>query len=206
MSANVIRKPHTSRSTIHWIAKVSILGAIAFVLMMFEIPLPIAPSFYKLGLDEVPVLLAGFSLGPGAAVATEALKIVLNLLFQGSDTAMVGELGNFLIGLSFVLPATLYYRNHKTRKGAYIGLLIGTLCLGVCGGILNYVMLIPMYSYFYGLPIDTIIAMGSAINPLITNRFTFCLFAVVPFNLIKGTVVSLIVALIYKRVSKILHG
>lgn len=205
MSEHVAKKSANRKSSIRWITRVSILGAIAFVLMMFEIPLPFAPSFYKLGIDDVAVMIAGFAMGPGAAVAVEGLKILLNLLFQGTTTAGVGELINFLLGLSYVLPAVYYYRAHKNRKGAYISLVIGTLSLTVCGFLINYFIALPMYSYFYGIPMDALIGMGTAVNPLIVNRFTFCLFAVAPFNLIKGTVDSLITALLYKRVSVLLH-
>lgn len=208
MSENAVKKSlkKGNRSvSIHWIVKVSILAAIAFVLMMFEIPLPIAPSFYKMGLDEVAVLMAGFALGPWAAVATEGLKILLNLLFQGTTTAGVGELTNFVLGLLYVLPASVYYQHHKNRKGAVIGLILGTVSLAVFGAALNYFVSLPMYSYFYGLPLDAIVGMGHAINPMIDGKLTFCLFAVLPFNLIKGTVCGLVTLLLYKRVSPLLH-
>lgn len=207
MSQSVMKKTplkNTRKAQIQWITKVSIMGAIAFLLMFFEIPLPFAPSFYKLGLDECIILLTGFALGPWAAVASEALKIILNMLFSGTVTAGVGELMNFLIGLCYVLPATLYYQKHKTKKGAYIAMVIGTATLTIGGTIANYFIALPMYSYFFGMPMDAIINMGTAINPAITNKLTFCLFAVAPFNLLKGAVSSLVTALLYKRVSPLL--
>ena len=69
MSAYVSTK---SRMSVQTIAKISILGALAFLVMMFEIPLPFAPDFYKLGFDEVIVLIGGFALGPWAAVCIES--------------------------------------------------------------------------------------------------------------------------------------
>ena len=211
MSVNAVKRPlkrgaQSHTSSVQWIARVSILAAIAFVLMIFEIPLPFAPSFYKLSIDEVAVMIAGFAMGPWAAVAVEGLKIILNLCFNGTTTAGVGELTNFILGLLYVLPAVFYYQKHKTRKGALIGLVIGSLSLTVFGALLNYFVSLPMYSYFYGLPLDTIIGMGSAINPLIHNRLTFVLWAVVPFNLVKALVSSTLVFVLYKRVSPLLHG
>ena len=206
MSSHAINPNRSSsKKMIGWITKVALLAAIAFILMLFEFPLPIAPAFYKLGFDEVAVMIAGFALGPMAAVATEALKILLNLMFNGTTTAGVGELMNFLIGLSYVLPAAIYYRYHHDRKGAYIALLIGTVSLTVMGALLNYFIAIPMYSFFYGMPVQAIIDMGTVINPAVTNTMTFCIFCVAPFNLIKGVVSSLIVALIYKRISVLLN-
>ena len=75
------------------------LGALAFVLMFFEFPLPfLAPSFYELDFSEVPVLIGTFSMGPLAGVAIEALKILLKLLFKGTSTFYVGDFANFIIG------------------------------------------------------------------------------------------------------------
>lgn len=125
-------------------------AAIAFVLMLFEIPLPFAPSFYKLGFDEVAVMLGGFALGPLAGAAIETLKVVLNVLFQGSDTAFVGELSNLLIGLSLVVPSALFYQRHKTLKGAMIALVIGVVSMALIGCLANYFIALPAYSYFYG--------------------------------------------------------
>lgn len=204
MSANSMILSKTSR--VQWIARVSVLGALAFILMLFEIPLPFAPSFYKLGFDEVVVMLGGFALGPLAGAAIETLKVVLNVCFQGSDTAFVGELSNLLIGLSLVVPSAFYYKKHRTLKGAWIALIIGVISMSIIGCLANYFIALPAYSYFYGLPMEVIVGMGTAIFPLVTNTFTFVLFMTLPFNIVKGVVVALITRLLYKRVSCLLHG
>ena len=203
MSAHTMISSKTSR--VQWIAKVSILAAIAFVLMLFEIPLPFAPSFYKLGFDEVAVMLGGFALGPLAGAAIGTRKVVLNVLFQGSDTAFVGELSNLLIGLSLVVPSALFYQRHKTLKGAMIALMIGVVSMALIGCLANYFIALPAYSYFYGLPMNVIIGMGSAILPLVQDKLTFVLLMTLPFNLVKGIVVALLTAVLYKRVSYLLH-
>ncbi|MCR0325548.1 ECF transporter S component, partial [[Clostridium] innocuum] len=182
MSAYVSTK---SRMSVQTIAKISILGALAFLVMMFEIPLPFAPDFYKLGFDEVIVLIGGFALGPWAAVCIEALKIALNLLIGGTITMGVGELTNFLIGLSFVLPATIIYQRDKTRKHALLGLIAGTICMTILGGLLNYFVMLPAYSYFMNLPLDRIIEFGHAVNPNINGLLALVLMATTPFNVLK---------------------
>lgn len=187
------------------IAKVAVLGAVAFVIMLAEIPLPFFPPFYKLDFSEVVVLMGGFALGPLPAVAIEALKIILNLMFTGTMTAYVGEIANFLIGLSFVLPAVIIYHKNKTRQNAIRGLLIGSVCLIVVGALLNGLVLLPAYSYFYHMPMDALIGMGSALIPAIKDRLTFVLFATAPFNLIKAVVTCLLTIALYKRISPILH-
>ena len=203
MSAKTMVSSKTSR--VQWIAKVSIMGALAFILMLFEISLPFAPSFYKLGFDEVIVMLGGFALGPLAGAAIETLKIILNICFQGTDTAFVGELSNLLIGLSLVIPSAYFYKYHKTLKGALISLVIGVVSMALIGCLANYFIALPAYSYFYGLPMEVIVGMGTAIFPLVKDTFTFVLFMTLPFNIVKGVVVALVTVGLYKRVSPLLH-
>lgn len=194
-----------SRITTKTIARTAILGAIAFVLMLFEFPLPFAPSFYQIDLSEVAVLIGTFAMGPVEGVIIEALKIVLHILFHGTTTAYVGELANFIIGCAFIVPAGIIYKHHKTRKTAMIGMFTGTLCMALAGSLINYFVLLPMYSTLYGMPMDTIIAMGTAIFPAVKNMLTFVCLCVVPFNLFKGAVVSVLTGILYKHVSPILH-
>jgi len=188
------------------IAKIAVLGAIAFILMLVEFPLPFVPPFYKMDFSEVAVLVGGFALGPLAGAAIEAIKIILNLMFTGTSTAFVGEIANFIIGIAFVIPAALIYQKKKTKENAVRGLIAGGLCMTLTGLVMNVLVLLPAYSYFYHMPMDALIAMGTKLVPLIKDRFTFVLFATTPFNLIKAVCVSLITLLIYKRISPLLHS
>ena len=187
------------------ITKIAILSAVAFVLMLLEFPLPIAPSFYKLDLSEVAALIGGFALGPAAAVVIEALKNVLNLLFTGTSTAYVGEFANFLVGCAFAVPAAMIYKKKKTKKNAVIGLCCGGLCMILAGAVINYAILLPLYSSLFHLPMDVIIDMGKAIVPAIHDKLTFVLLATCPFNLVKAVIVSLLTFVLYKLISPILH-
>lgn len=195
----------SSSNSIKYIAKVGVLSALATILMLFEFPLPIAPSFYELDFSEVPVLIGSFSLGPVAGILIEFIKILINLLINGTDTVFVGELANFLMGVSFVLPASLIYYHKKSLKRALIGMIVGTVSLVLVGAVCNYFLMIPAYVYLAGFPMDAVIGMGTAVNPAIKDLLTLILIAVVPFNLIKGVLCSVITALLYKRVSPILH-
>ena len=190
--------------------RVSIIGisaAIAAVLHVLDFPLVIlAPEFYKLDFSELPVLLCGFYLGPSATVICEGVKIPLKLLLKGTSTAFVGDLANFVVGCSLVLPATIFYHAHKSKHSAIIGLAIGTLVMTVFGSAFNAVYLLPKFAQLYGIPLDTIIAMGTAIRGGVSNVSTFVLLCVAPLNLLKGTVVSVLTMLLYKRVAKPLFG
>ena len=189
------------------LVEIGMLGAIATVLMLFEFPLPfIAPPFYELDFSEVPVLVGAFALGPMAGATIELVKILINLLINGTATAFVGEIGNYLLGCSFIIPAALIYKKHKTKKNALIAMVIGTIVMTVFGCFLNAYVLLPTYATAFGMPIDAIVGMGSAINANINDVMTFVIIAVAPFNIIKGIIVSVITLLIYKHISPILKG
>lgn len=180
-------------------------SALAAVLMLFEFPLPfIAPGFYGLDFSEVPVLVGSFALGPVAGVIMEAVKIMIKLVLKPTSTGFVGEFANFAIGCALVVPAGLVYRFKKTKTGALIGMVVGTVVMAVAGIVINAQVMLPFYSNF--MPLENIIAAGAAINPAVCNIWTFAVICVGPFNVIKGAVVSLITALVYKRVSVIIHG
>lgn len=185
------------------ISIVAMCGAVATVLHIFDFPLPfLAPGFYKLDFSELPVLLCSFYLGPSAGVACEAVKILLKLLIKGTSTAFVGDFANFVVGCSLVLPASVFYHIRKTRKTAIVGLVMGSAVMTVFGSLFNAVYLLPRFAELYGLPLETIVAMGTDINGHITSVSTLVLFAVAPLNLIKCALVSLLTMLLYKRVEK----
>ena len=96
-----------NKLTTRMITQIGMLGAIATVLMLFEIPLPFAPSFYEIDFSEVPVLIGCFSMGPMAGALIELVKIILNFVINGTTTAGVGEVANYVIGISFCLPAAI---------------------------------------------------------------------------------------------------
>ena len=196
--------PATRRTTkAKRICVIAVCSAIAAVLHMLDFPLLfLAPEFYKLDFSELPVMLCGFYMGPSAAVACEAVKILLKLLMKGTSTAFVGDFANFAVGCSFALPAVIIYHIKKTRGGALLGLLVGTLVLTAFGSAFNAIYLLPKFSQLFGLPLDTIIGMGGKINGNITSLQTFVLLAVAPLNLIKGSMISALTLLLYKKVAR----
>lgn len=194
-------KEVTKARRISYIAMFSVLAA---VLMYLEIPLFFAPSFYELDFSEVPVLICTFYLGPTAGVTAELVKVILKIFLKGTTTAFVGDFANFVVGCSFILPASIIYHMKKTKKTAILGMVIGTITMTIFGSLFNAVYLLPKFSQLFGLPLDAIISMGTEINGAINSVSTLVLFCVVPFNLLKGVLVSLITGLLYKRVEKLL--
>ena len=200
--AGVKEKIFTTRK----IAMIGMFSAIASILMLIEIPVGFAPDFYKLDFSELPVLIGTYAFGPAAGIMIEFCKILLKLLFKSTSTAFVGELANFAVGCSFILPASIIYLFKKTKKTALAGCITGTLDMTIFGTAFNANYLLPKFAQLYGMPLDMIIEMGTKINPLITNVTSFVIMAVAPLNLIKGASVSGITLLTYKKLSPILKA
>lgn len=208
--AYLAEKMLPKRRTVSTAKRVAIIGvsaAVAAILHILDFSLPfLIPGFYKMDFSELSVLICGFFMGPSAAVACEGLKIVLKLLLKGTSTAFVGDFANFVVGCTWVVPATILYHVKKTRGMAIFGLALGTLIMTIFGSAFNAVYLIPKFAELFHMPIDAIVGAGNAINSHISNVSTFVLFAVAPMNLIKGSVVSVLTMLLYKRVEKPLFG
>lgn len=200
-----VMKNRKKLGSTHFLAYTAIFSAMAGVLMFIEIPLFFAPSFYEIDLSEIPIMICTFYLGPVSGVVAEFLKIIVKLVLKGTTTAFVGDFANFVVGCSFILPASIIYHARPSRKTALIGMGVGTLVLTVFGSLFNGFYLIPKFAVLFGMPMDAIVAMGTKVNAAITDVWTLVAFAVVPFNLVKGVAVSALTFLLYKRISPILH-
>lgn len=187
-------------------AMIGLFSAIAMILHLLDFPLPFAPPFYKLDFSELPILVGTFAFGPAAGVMMEFIKILLKLFIKGTSTVFVGDLANFAVGCSFILPASVIYAFRKNKKNAILACCAGTLVLTLFGTAFNAVYLLPAFSKLYGLPLDTLIEMGSTVNPLVNEGsiISFVIACVAPLNLIKGASVSIVTLLIYKPLSPII--
>ena len=180
---------------------IAVLGALSSILMAIEFPLPFAPAYMKFEISDLPALFAGFFLGPAAGALTEVLKLLIKLVLVGSSTAFVGELQNLLCALAYVLPTTLFYHVHRTKKGALTALTAGSLVASVFAVLANRYFAIPMYVKLYHIPLGTILKMAAATNPLVHSLNDFLLLTILPFNLIKYAICSFLTFLIYKKAS-----
>lgn len=191
------------RLAIRYLAITAVLGALSFVLQLFEFPLPfLIPSFVEFDFSDLPALVASFSMGPVSGVSVALIKNVLHLPM--TTTGCVGELANFLLSASFVGAAGTIYRFHKNRAGALIGSLTGSVVMGVISVPINYFITYPIYYNF--MPKDAILAAYQAIFPFVGDIYTCLWFFNAPFNLFKGLVITLITFLIYKHISPIIKG
>lgn len=194
-----------SKNNIEYLVKIAMLGAVATVLMLIEFPLPfIAPPFYELDFSEVPVLVGTFAMGPLAGVLIELIKVLLNLVINGTITAGVGELANFVVGCSFIIPAGLIYKYKKTKGFALMGLIAGTLTMAVVSLPVNAFIMVPAYIKLAGFEKAMIIGMGNAIFPFVDSIMKLALCCAVPFNFIKGVIISVITFILYKPLNPLL--
>lgn len=210
MSEQVLKKQTTmERSRTRTLTQIAMLGAVAGILMNLEIPIPfLAPSFYQLDLSEIPVLLGSFAMGPIAGVLIELVKILVHLVTKGTITAGVGDVANFLFGCAFAVPAGMIYRFHsvKSRKHAVVGMAVGTVLTSVLACFVNAFVLLPAYGKAFGMPVQAFIDMGSAVHSSVNDLLSFAMLIIIPFNLFKYTLTSVIVFFIYKRIRVILKG
>lgn len=180
----------------------AVLAALATALMFLEFSVPLVPSFLKYDFSDLPALIAAFGVGPLAGVAVELIKNLIHLPMTG--TGGVGELANFLVGASFVLPAGLVYKFIKGRKGALIGALCGAVCAALLSLPVNYWLTYPVYTKF--MPMDVILGLYQAINPAATTLWRALLMFNLPFTFIKCLINVVITFIVYKKISPLMHG
>ncbi len=194
----------TGKQRTNWIAKTGVLAAASIILMYLEFPLPLMPGFLKFDLSEIPVLVAAFGLGPWSAVIIELIKNLAH--YPASGTAGVGEIANFVVGCSLTVTAGVLYRISRKKSMAIIGMSVGTVMMTLVGCLANYYVMIPFYIRVFGLPLEAIVGMANQVgNIMVKDLPSLIAWVFAPFNLLKGAVVSLVVGLIYKRLSPLLH-
>jgi len=184
------------------IAIIALFSALSAILMYFDFPLPIAPTFMKMDLSELPVIIGGFILGPIECIAIAVLKVLIKFVLKGTSTMFLGELANIIGSIAYALPASIIYKSLKTKERAIIGLIIGIFLSSAVCTMCNALFLFPIYIKVFHMSEEVIIKMCSAIVPFIDNMTKVYLFSVLPFNIIKFTISSIITYIFYKNISK----
>jgi riboflavin transporter len=167
---------------------VAMLGSISFVIMLLNFPLPGFPTFLKIDFSDVPALIAVLTMGPVAGILVELLKNVLEWIYVGSPTGVpVGQMANFATGVLFILPVYYIYNKFTSVKGLIVSLIIATVTMSVGMAILNYVAFIPMYAHFMNYQLEA---------------YETIVLGILPFNLIKGVMLFVVVLLLFKTMNK----
>lgn len=185
------------------ITVMAIMGAVGFILMVLEFPLPfIIPAFIKFDFSELPAIITAFALGPVQGIVVCFIKNLLHLFI--TSTAGVGELSNFILGAIFVGAAGTIYRFKRTRSGALIGALTGAVLMAIISVVTNYFVVYPAFSEILGLEMPIIIGMYKELLPSADTLLKCLLIFNLPFNFAKGIIDAIICFVIYKKLSPIL--
>ena len=191
-----------TNTNIRKIAVTAVLAALAAVIQLLEIPVPmLIPSFVKLDFSELPALIASFVISPWAGIPVCLIKNLIKLTTTSS--AGVGELCNFLLGVCMVVPAGLIYHRKKTRKRALIGCLVGCVIGAVLSVFVNYFISYPAFYQFIA-PEEVVLGAYQAILPNVKSIFQSLLIFNMPFTFVKFLLDSVFTFIIYKPLSNAL--
>lgn len=163
---------------------VALFAAIGLVLQFFSFPIMPTFSFLKIDFSDIPVLISMFLFGPLAGIVTAFLRSLLHLIMTGfSPENLVGDVASFFSTAVFTLPIFYIFKRNKYQKGKnqILGVISGTLALTIFMSIANYFVITPLYLTFLGLNATQMLGMPLA---------NYILIGIVPFNLIKGFIVS----------------
>ena len=131
------------------ITKIAILASISVLLMFIKFPLPFAPTFMEMDIAELPALIGGFAMGPLAGFLIVCIKILLNIVINGTKTFYVGELSNLIVSSAFVLTTAFIYKHNKSKKSALLGLLIGSISMSLVATLSNYFVILRIFYVIY---------------------------------------------------------
>jgi len=174
----------TKNTKVKVMVSIGMLSSIAYLLMLLNFPLPLFPNFLFVDFSDIPALIAALIFGPIAGILVELFKNVLNYVATGSQTGIpVGHIANFLAGIVFILPTYFVYNKLKTKKGMTMALIVGTVTMAGVMSVLNYFFILPAYTVLMGFP-----DMRNLVVP-----------AVLPFNILKGVIMSAIFMLLFIR-------
>ena len=177
--------------------RLAVLGALAFLLTFWEVPLPIFPVFLKLDASDIPAVIAAIAFGPLGGVVVQLIKALLDA--YKSSTGGIGQLANFIAGTAYVVPLGFVYAWRPRLSGFGLGAVLGTACMVVAACLANYFLIIPLYGF------ETVLELAQKVNSGITDMQTLILLAFAPFNLLKAGLISILGYLLYKPLQPLLR-
>lgn len=160
---------------------IALLATVSLVLFFISFPLPLLPPYLKVDLSDVPALIAGLIFSPAAGVLVVFLKNLMYFAFKGA-TDPIGIPANFIAGTLYVFPVAYLYHRYKGVKSVVLGLVIGTVAMASIMSLLNYLIILPAYSWVMGID-DWVTS---------TAKMATVMGAILPFNFIKGVIVSIL--------------
>lgn len=187
------------------IVLIAILGAFSYMLMLVKFPLPFMPPFMDFDLAGIPEIIGTFLMGPMAGILIISIKLLIKIATMGSQSMFTGEIQNFILSAAYILPAWLVYHKSQSKKAATWGMIAGTGVVTITACLTNVYFIIPFYTRLYGLSMDAIVAMTQAVNQYVDNVYMLIILGIIPFNLFKYGVTSLVVYLSLERLKVLFH-
>lgn len=168
------------RSKTQKMVGVAMLAAIGYLLMFLAFPVVPAFSFMKVDFSDIPVLIGTYLFGPAAGIMTAFIRSVIHFITTGGDVAnLIGDATSFVASVVFVMPIYFVTKKNRTKLSLITGLIVGTISLTVVMSIMNYFVVLPLYLKVINLN------LGVAASQ-------YVLIGVIPFNIVKGIIVSII--------------
>jgi riboflavin transporter FmnP len=183
--------------------RAAVLGAISAVLMQFSLRLPIFPGFLSLDVSDLPAVVGAFTTGPLTGLLTLLVKNLVDPIVFGTNTGGIGNLADFIMGVSLVVPIGLIYKKRGDTLGYIMGSAVGIVSLVIVSSLVNYFILLPLFSRIF-MPMERIIEIANAVNSRVTDIPSLILFAIAPFNFVKGMAVVILGFVIYRALSPFL--
>ena len=179
MKEELIVQVNNRSSKLVKLVVLSLLATVSLVLFFISFPLPLLPPYLKVDFSDVPALIAGLVFSPLAGILVVFLKNALYFVATGA-TDPIGVAANFIAGTLYVFPVAYLYKKYKGVKSIVAGLVIGTFGMAIIMSVLNYFIVLPAYSLLVGMEMNDTIKLTSVVA------------GVLPFNFIKGVIVSLL--------------
>lgn len=157
----------------------AIILALAIVASFFSFPILPSASFLKIEFSDSFLLIIGMLFGFKELLLAIFLKGIFLYL---KNPEIIGVLANLIS--AFLFTGTFLLMMKRTNKWI-VALCVSTVVVTIALSIFNYYVLLPMYSTVYKMnlgPLETVI-----------------LTAIVPFNLIKGSLLSLLSMTLLKQ-------
>lgn len=167
----------------------AVMGAIAFILMMFSFPILPAIPFLKVDFSDVPILFTTFLFGPWSGAGAAFVRNFLHYMQTGGNAGYpIGDIASFIATLSYCLPIYYILRNYDLRLSKQVetakyyvkvcfAFAIGSVLMTFVLSLANYYVITPFYM--------------AVMNFEIPNMQEYILYGIVPFNLLKGLIISI---------------
>ena len=191
----------------HTMARIAIFGSLSGLLYAFiKFPLPFLPPFLEINFSDVPAFIASYAFGPFVGALVQVVKVLIKIILVGTSTAYVGEFADVVFGIAIVIPAGIIYARHHNFKGAIYGAIAGGLFNLLVTTIGNVYIMIPFYvRFFFNGNGNILLGIVQSVNPAITNiQWSLLVWGILPFNIIKNTIMILITFIAYKRLSPLI--